>query len=237
MADTVTTLSALQALFADNILRNISEQDARDFIVSAMHRLPVTEINDTASPYTASENESVIVGDATSGAITVNLPAVATARVGAIYVVKKEDSSNNVVTVDASGAETIDSATTYSLIGEGETVTLINDGDEWHVIAQSPANIHLSVTAAITLPASPGRNITIDGDTTGGAFTITLAPAANCKGMTVVIVKTDANANAITLDADGAELINGSTTLATGTSQYDIAGRIVSDGSQWYVID
>lgn len=68
-------------------------------------------------------------------------------------------------------------------------------------------------------------------DATSAAFTVTLKPAAEAKCKLIVIKKTDASANAITIDGDGAETIDGVTTDSL-SSQYDVI-RLMSDGSQW----
>lgn len=68
-------------------------------------------------------------------------------------------------------------------------------------------------------------------DATGGAFTVTLKPAAECKCKLVVIKKTDASANSVTVDGDGSETIDGATTDSLA-SQYDVV-RLMSDGTQW----
>lgn len=65
------------------------------------------------------------------------------------------------------------------------------------------------------------------------ARTVNLPPAASCGGRFVTLVKDGAAAFAITLDADGAETIDGATTLATvGTANRDRL-TIVSDGTRW----
>lgn len=63
------------------------------------------------------------------------------------------------------------------------------------------------------------------------AFTVTLKPAAEAKCKLVIVKKTDASANAITVDGDGSETIDGATTDSLA-SQYDVI-RLMSDGAQW----
>ncbi len=77
--------------------------------------------------------DAVVLVDASGGAVTVNLPAAAgvTRR---SYVIKKTDSSGNVVTVDASGAETIDGATTQTLVAQFDSLTIVCDGTAWFIV-------------------------------------------------------------------------------------------------------
>jgi hypothetical protein len=77
----------------------------------------------------------LILADATGGAITVTLPAVADAGEGAAYLVKKTDASGNAVTIDGSGAETIDGGATVALAAQNDFAEVFCDGTEWWVVA------------------------------------------------------------------------------------------------------
>ncbi len=84
------------------------------------------------SPYTASLNEMVLC-DCAGGAITVNLPA-ASGNGGRRIAIKKTDSTANAVTVDGNSAETIDGAVTQSIGEQYDSLTLICDGTNWHIM-------------------------------------------------------------------------------------------------------
>lgn len=73
------------------------------------------------------------------------------------------------------------------------------------------------------------------GDATGGAFSLTLPPVAVAKGKKYHIKKTDASGNAVTVDGDGSETIDGATTKAL-SSQY-ASVTIVCDGTVWWILD
>ncbi|MBN4066007.1 hypothetical protein JYT51_01585 [Candidatus Amoebophilus asiaticus] len=70
--------------------------------------LPLT--SKTAN-YTVTASDYTILGDASSGNITITLPA-SSGITGRIYVIKKTDSSGNTVTLDGNASETIDGSTT-----------------------------------------------------------------------------------------------------------------------------
>lgn len=70
--------------------------------------------------------------NATSGAFTVNLPSIASAN-GRIYTFIKVDASANAVTLDGSGSETINGATTYSLPSQWSRVTIQAGASQWFV--------------------------------------------------------------------------------------------------------
>ncbi len=78
------------------------------------------------------------------------------------------------------------------------------------------------------------RNKLILADATGGAFTITLPPAATASdGFTVAIKKIDISSNEVTVQGDASEQIDGSNTLALD-DQFD-SNVLVSDGSSWSI--
>lgn len=69
---------------------------------------------------------------------------------------------------------------------------------------------------------------------TSGAVTITLQPALQCEQKRITIKKTDSSGNAVTIDADGAETIDGSATKSLAT-QYKTYELIAQNGSWWIV--
>lgn len=69
-------------------------------------------------------------------------------------------------------------------------------------------------------------------DATEGAITVNLPTAVGGNGKIFEIIKTDSSVNAITINADGSETINGSTSTGLA-SQYDKV-KLVSNGSNWY---
>ena len=77
-----------------------------------------------------------ILCDATSGAITVNLPAVATVS-GQIIIIKKINNTANNITIDPSGAETIDTAATLVISTFNQSVMIQSNGTTWSVLSLS----------------------------------------------------------------------------------------------------
>lgn len=70
--------------------------------------------------------------NAAAGAIVVSLPPVA-ARFGESFEIRKNDSSDNAVTIDPDGAETINGDATLVLYRKDESVTISCDATEWSV--------------------------------------------------------------------------------------------------------
>ena len=74
----------------------------------------------------------------------------------------------------------------------------------------------------------------VASDATSGAITAVLPAAATATGLIYEIKKIDASANAVTVDGDGAETIDGSATQIL-SSQYDSI-TVISDGTEWWIL-
>ena len=101
----------------------------------------------------------------------------------------------------------------------------------------SPSKIDLkaskSRSANYAVPAGD-RGKTILVNATGGARTITLPNLSGSdNGFTVQVMKTDDSANAVTLDGNGNDTINGAATQKL-TTQYQ-AVTLEWDGSAWFL--
>ena len=75
---------------------------------------------------------------------------------------------------------------------------------------------------------------TLAVDATAGAVTMALPAAAQVTGQVFNIRKVDASANAVTLDPNGSETINGASTVSTST-QWG-GWSVQSLGSGWLII-
>jgi hypothetical protein len=92
-------------------------------------------ISTKTSTYTMVNTDFAILANATSGALTINLPAVTYA--GMVVYVKKIDSSANVVKVSAGSFE-IEGKSTKSLTAQYDSLTLIADGiSTWYEISNA----------------------------------------------------------------------------------------------------
>ena len=91
-----------------------------------------TVVKKTAT-YTATADDDTILCDATSGAMTINLPT-AVGISGKKYNIKKIDSSANNVTIDPNGTETIDGASTLAISGQYDSYTVQSDNANWWII-------------------------------------------------------------------------------------------------------
>lgn len=196
----------------------------------------------TVDETVGSKNATFYPCDATSGAIVVTLPA-ASGNSGKIVKVKKTDSGTNSVILDGSSTETIDGALKFALYRQYQTIQVICDGSNWHVMSATPALVYAAAAASTaisnTASETPFDNITLSlaadtiraGDTyefeaqaiataTNGSDTLTV----KVKIGSTVIVTTGA------LDATNADLavIRGTITFRTAGA----SGTLVADGIQ-----
>jgi hypothetical protein len=88
-----------------------------------------------------------------------------------------------------------------------------------------------SATASFTVERTD-RTVLVNA--TGGAVTGTLPPAASCPGHTVTIKKTDASGNAVTVDGNASETIDGAANYPL-TAQWNSV-TVQSDGTNFVII-
>lgn len=91
-----------------------------------------------------------------------------------------------------------------------------------------------AVTGATVLDASDNKKLIL-ADATGGAFSVTLPPVASTpNGYSVIIKRVNSGANAVTVDGDGSETIDGTATKVLNAQYESIS--IVNNQSSWQVI-
>lgn len=83
--------------------------------------------------YTALQSDDVLLGDATSGAITITLPT-AVGNTGEVFHIKKIDSSVNAVTIATTSSQTIDGALTQPILTQYQNITVVSNGVGWSVL-------------------------------------------------------------------------------------------------------
>lgn len=71
-------------------------------------------------------------------------------------------------------------------------------------------------------------------DATSGAFTVTLPTVATSTGKILKLKKIDSSVNAITIDGNGAETIDGAATIAL-VEQYESLS-LVCNGTAWFIL-
>lgn len=96
--------------------------------------LSARQRTETASTVSVIATDHTVFCNATSNAITVNLPQ-ASANNGRILAFVKTDSSGNAVTIDPSGSETINGSATLALSAQWDRCQIQSNGTNWIRIA------------------------------------------------------------------------------------------------------
>lgn len=97
--------------------------------------------------------------------------------------------------------------------------------------AVAPVSITATKTTAYTALIT---NDFIPCDASSAAFTVALPAASTATGHRLWIQKIDSSVNAVTIDGDASETINGSTTIKLA-SQYEIV-QIYCNGTAWFIV-
>jgi hypothetical protein len=162
-----------------------------------------------------------------SGLITVGAnPADPT--YGAIYFGVVPGNTNYSL-LGKNGETWVNAATLLSFrISNGDVMLLSGTGIRSTVGHQMPID---TVTGAHALI---GNNSTLLCNATGGAFTVTLPVAAAHPGRVFTIKKIDASVNAVTIDGDGAETIDGAATYALTAQWQSVV--LQCNGTSWFVL-
>lgn len=173
-----------------NTLRKTSVTDLR----ATLMRYD-TEFVDSTGTISLDTSHSVHLADATNGAQTYELPALADA-VGVAMTIKKIDSTANIVTITGN-TRYVDTSGTYQIDMAVDTYLI---------------------------------------SSYGGAVTAQLPPAnaAEAIGRTITIKKTDSSSNAVTVTEQGG---SGPDQYAQPLSSQYKAITVVSNGSQWYIVN
>lgn len=232
-ANSILTSTALNADF-NQILTRINDFPAdkltdatvtKDKLASgAMANLTVTSKSAT---YTVTTSDQVNLGDASGGAFTYTLPT-AVGNEGLILSFKKTDSSTNAITIDGNGSETIDGVATSLLNNQYDTLKIISDGANWHIIDTNEVRMYsgkydpltgfgstntfipyyTNATFANTLNTSP---VTIANSSANG-FSITVDHA--CELSITVFAQNTGTGESFGISKDGSNLSGSILSLA-----------------------
>lgn len=214
------------------------------------------EVNVTAASFTA-DYRGMINCDCTSNAITVTLPDV-TQDTGAIYIIKKSDSTSNAVTVATTSSQTIDGKTTFTLEAQFEQITVFSDGSKWELISNYSVGIRnqhfaindsgitqwnfgrdgvqaLAASGTYTLSNASSSNINLSPTT--GNQTLILPAASTCSGKLFFFSKI-AGSFFIIVQTNGTDTLGSSGTSFTSDSSNPQSIQVLSDGvSRWLLFN
>lgn len=108
---TITVPNITGTLLTNNSTATLTNKTATTLIENGVR----VAVSGKTADYTLTSTDYVITVDATGGNVTLTLPA-ASASVGQTYRIKRIDGSVNTITVARAGADTIDGATSATLV-------------------------------------------------------------------------------------------------------------------------
>ncbi len=192
-----------------------------------------TEYIDSSGTVTLDTSHSVHLVSSFGGALEVVLPN-AGAATGAMMVVKKTDSSANVITITEDSGNGPDGKA-FSLGAQYDYVMMQSNGAQWYVIA---SNRSAGNTRYFDGSGTYDIDMAVDTyllSSYGGAMTARLPPAnaAEAIGRTITIKKTDSSSNVITVSEQGG---SGPDNYAQPLNSQYAAITIVSDGGKWLIL-
>jgi hypothetical protein len=194
--------------------------------------------------------------DTEGSAATDDLATIATTNVtdGFILFLRDADDSRDITIKHAAGNiynprqvdVTLDSTsqiamfmydatlTKWILISARANAVLTNASNTFTLENIFSASVRFAyTTSAINITLDATHNV-VDIDASGGTKTVTLPAAASITGRQYTIRKSDSSGNAVTIDGNSTETINGAATKSLA-AQYDTA-TIMSNGTNWIVI-
>lgn len=89
--------------------------------------------NTQTSSYTVTSSDTVVFANATSGNVTITLPA-ASGLAGYRFYIKRIDSTANTVTVSRTGTDTIDGLTSFTLDLQYTAFGVVSNGSAWYIL-------------------------------------------------------------------------------------------------------
>lgn len=164
---------------------------------------PSRSVTAADSPVAATSTEGAILADATSGAVTINLPD-ATDHKYKMYYVIKTDSSANSVYVDGFGSQTVGGIYAYVLAAQNDDIAFISDGSNW---STNPEDIKLISNTTV--------QVNEDEQTITGKKTFvnllfdTKDPEHLKNGGSIVLRSPNGNRWGITVDNSGTLVVSG----------------------------
>ena len=216
--------------------------------------------NTGALPYLLDETHSLVLCDATSNIVQIQLPSTADAREGIIYTIKAIN-VDNAVTLTPDGLEEIDGSNTPISFALNRSITIQSDGSNWWSIPDTNAidysfvsgnDASTDVAATELEELSDGSDTSLHihdtmyytktetisitsifADGTSGTVTVNLPEASTVTGYVYNIKAINVD-NAVTVSTFGVEEIDGSSTDITLYLMESLT--VQSDGSSWWII-
>lgn len=139
--------------------------------------------------------------------------------------------ASRVAITDGSGVVSAANTATYPSLTELAYVKGVTSAIQTQL--DSKTGITAVTASKTTTYTATTSDDVIPVDASGGAWTLTLYAASGNSGRRLTIKKTDTSTNAVTIDANSSETIDGNLTWKL-VGQYDFL-RLICDGSNWHI--
>jgi hypothetical protein len=171
---------------------------------------------------TLTSSHDVVLASSSGGAFQIDLPAAAS-NADKIMIIKKTSSDLNAITIEGNGAETIDGATSTTLNTQYESIEIVCDGSNWHIVKRHIPSVWTSYT-----PTGSFTNCTYTG------FWRRVGDSIEIKGRGVMLNAPGATTLTVTffpsgISMDTAKIVAGSRGI--GSSYYQDFGVVDCSGT------
>lgn len=223
------------------VVDNQTQYDQRDWsgltaTIAELNATNTSVLTKTSDyPIIMTDRGKTVAVDATAATpTTVTLLNATTATNGYQITIKKTDKTNNIVNIDAQITQKIDGLDTFVLYDYKDFVKILSDGSNWHVIAGRLRGSAIATTTTPLVIDLGDEHKTYLIDASSSAFTVNL-PAINtvARGYKIGFKKTDSSSNAVTINGDGTEQIDGGSSIVL-IKQFDFV-VLITDGVNWFV--
>lgn len=189
--------------------------------------------------YTLSPADGLVLCDTSGAGFTVNLPAAA-GLTGISFCIMKTSSDGNTLTIDGSGAETINGAATKAITGQYASAVILSNGTGWVITSEAtstayqPVDSDLTAISALTTTAH-GRGLLDDADAAASRASIGAVIGTDVQAYDADLpigsigITIDGGGSAITTGQKGYVSIPYACTINSATILLDQSGSIVID--------
>lgn len=217
--------------FAETLLDDTDAEEARGTL--KVNSNIIYELS--GGDYTVLDDDTYRVILVTTGAVdrTITLPTLAD-NLNRSLIIMKVDAAAGKVIVDGEGAEAINGVTTIDLLGRWDGLHIVAASTEWKVISGNRSFLKEVASDDYAVPDIVDE-INILVTTGASARTMTLPTLADNQGKIARIKKVDSGAGTVIVDGEGAETIDGATTITLHAENEMVV--LVATSTGWEIVE
>lgn len=212
VSGTAIDIDGTLAANSDTLLA--SQKAVRSHVAAAVLGAGVV-VTKSSNATLATTGENVVLGDTTSGNVTLTLPA-ASGNSGLSYIIKKTVAANQLI-IDPNSSETVEGAATFTMYNQYNMVQIVCDGSNWHILSSRIQNKLHQRALATSDDTSDGTltQLAISGLTIGKRYFLILQAD----------ITTDAGTATIEATHDGTVILRARHGSASSTVHEKVSGH------------